>query len=271
MIAKIFLSLTDYPFFRRLVWKPIYEILAKKFVINDWHFMNYGYVPFESEKFLRLEHKDEINRYPLQLYHYLASKIRLEGLEILEVGSGRGGGCSYIKRYLNPRRVTGLDIANNAIQFSKQMHHEKGLYYRQGDAENLPFDDEYFDVVINVESCHAYGDVPKFLSEVKRVLNDGGHFLCTDLRSPSGMKTLRENLINSGLQLIEEEDISENVIKAIEQEEPLKQKRIEQHVPGWFQKTFKEFAGVKGSQIHWGLQSGGLVYYRFVLQKKSSE
>jgi ubiquinone/menaquinone biosynthesis C-methylase UbiE len=269
MIAKIFLSLTDYPFFRRLVWKPIYEMLAKKFVINDWHFMNYGYVPFESEKFLRLEPKDEINRYPLQLYHYLISKIKPDDKDVLEVGSGRGGGCSYIKRYLNPRKVTGLDIANNAIKFSKKIHREKGLYYKQGDAESLPFDDEYFDVVINVESCHAYGDVPKFFSEVKRVLNDGGYFLCTDLRSRSGMKTLKENLIYSGLQLLEEEDISENVIKAIELEEPLKQKRIGQHVPGWFRKTFKEFAGVKGSQIHWTLKSGELVYYRFVLRKRS--
>jgi hypothetical protein len=105
MIAKIFLSLTDYPFFRRLVWKPIYEMLAKQFVINDWHFMNYGYVPFENEKLLRLESKDEINRYPLQLYHYLASKIKLEDKDVLEVGSGRGGDCSYVKRYLNPNSL----------------------------------------------------------------------------------------------------------------------------------------------------------------------
>src|SRR5690242_17260393 len=120
MIAKLFLSLTDYPFFRRLMWKPIYEMLAKKFQIRDWHFMNYGYAPSENEKFLRLEQNDEINRYPLQLYHYLASRIKVEGLDILEVGSGRGGGASYIKRYLNPRKMTGLDIARNAIEFSRK-------------------------------------------------------------------------------------------------------------------------------------------------------
>jgi ubiquinone/menaquinone biosynthesis C-methylase UbiE len=268
MIAKVFLSLTDYPFFRRLVWKPIYELLAKKFQIRDWHFMNYGYVPFDQEKKLRLEERDEINRYPLQLYHYLASKIKLEDMDVLEVGSGRGGGSSYIKRYLNPRKVTGVDIAKNAVEFSKQTHLEKGLYYKQGNAEQLPFNSEYFDVVINVESSHAYGSVPEFLSEVKRVLHYGGYFLCTDLRSPEGMRTLRENFINSGMELWEEENISENVIKAIEMEEPLKQKRIEQHIPVWFQKSFKEFAGVKGSKIHTSLQSGELVYYRFVMRKQ---
>ncbi|HWC53242.1 MAG TPA: class I SAM-dependent methyltransferase [Chitinophagaceae bacterium] len=269
MIAKIFLNLTDYPFFRRLVWKPIYEVLAKNFKIKDWHFMNYGYAPSEYEKFLRLEEKDEINRYPLQLYHYLASKIKMEGLDVLEIGSGRGGGCSYLKRYLNPRKVTGMDIAGNAVQFSKKTHQQKGLYFKQGNAEALPFEDEYFDVVINVESCHAYGSVPKFLSEVNRVLCEGGYFLCTDLRSPNGMKTLRENLSNSGLALLDEENITENVIKAIEAEEAIKQARIQKHVPKWFQNIFREFAGVKNSKIHTDLKNGDLIYHRFTLKKTS--
>jgi ubiquinone/menaquinone biosynthesis C-methylase UbiE len=267
MIAKLFLTLTDYPFFRRIVWKPIYEALAKNFKIEDWHFMNYGYVPSENEKFLRLEEEDEINRYPLQLYHYLASKIKMEGLDVLEIGSGRGGGCSYLKRYLNPGKVTGLDIADRAIKFSQQTHKQRGLYFKQGNAEDLPFENEYFDAVINVESCHAYGSVPKFLAEVKRVLFDGGYFLCSDLRSPNGMKTLRKNLLNSGMKLLEEEDITRNVVKAIEKEEAIKQARIQKHVPKWFQTTFKEFAGVKNSKIHTDLATGKLVYHRFVMQK----
>lgn len=267
MIAKIFLTLTDYPFFRRLIWRPIYETLAKQFRVEDWHFMNYGYMPSDKEPLLVLEEHDELNRYPLQLYHYLASKISLEGLDVLEIGSGRGGGCSYIKRHFKPRKITGLDIAKNAVKFSRQVHRQKRLYYRQGDAENLPFENDYFDVVINVESSHAYGSVPQFLSEVKRVLSDGGYFLCTDLRSPAGMKTLRGNLLNSGLEMIEDEDITMNVTRAIEQEEPLKQMRIEKHVPRWFQKAFKEFAGVKGSKIHEDLKAGSLIYHRFVLRK----
>jgi hypothetical protein len=69
------------------------------------------------------------------------------------------------------------------------------------------------------------------------------------------------------MEIIHEEDITDNVIKAIELEEPLKQKRIKEHVPKWFQNMFSEFAGVKGSKIHEDLRSRKLIYYRFLLVK----
>lgn len=267
MIAELFLELTDYSFFRRIIWKPVYEILAKKIKVENWDFMNYGYVPFAYETSLTLAPEDEINRYPLQLYHYLASAVEVLQKEMLEVGCGRGGGANYIRKYLKPKKVTGLDIALNAIKLANEKHSTGGLQFIQGNAENLPFNDAGFDVVINVESCHAYGSVPAFLKEVKRVLRPGGYFLCTDIRSPNGMQTLKNNLLATGMHFSIEEDITNNVINAIELEEEVKQKRISDSIPKWLIKAFKEFAGVKGSKIHKDLQEGSLVYHRFVLQK----
>ena len=268
MIAYLFMELTDYPFFRRLVWKPIYEQLAKRFSFPDWYFMNYGYSAFSYERNLELEKKDELNRYPLQLYYYLASKVKIKDTIMLEVGSGRGGGCSAIKKYLEPAKITGLDIAFNAVAFANKNLAKEGLTYIQGNAEKLSFSNSVFDVVINVESCHAYGSVPIFLKEVERVLLPGGHFLCTDMRSPGGMITLQEQLHQSGMDVLEDEDISQNVVKAIEQEDDTKQKRIKEQIPKWFQNPFKEFAGVVGSKIHSDLKKGTLVYRRFVLKKR---
>lgn len=268
MIAKIFLELTDYPFFRRIIWKPLYETLAKRIKASDWHFMNYGYTPFEYEKILTLKPEDEMHRYPLQLYHYLASIVDVSQKEMLEVGSGRGGGAAYIENYLKPKTYTGLDIAYNAVELANHHHATDNLKFIQGNAEALPFSDESFDIIINVESCHAYGSVPVFLKEVKRVLRNGGYFLCTDMRSPAGMQTLKESLLATGMSLLKEEDITDNVVNAIELEEPEKQKRIAESIPKWFQKTFGEFAGVKNSQIHSGLAQRTLIYHRFVMQKK---
>lgn len=36
MIARLFLDLTDYATFRRMIWKPVYETIAKKFKVADW-------------------------------------------------------------------------------------------------------------------------------------------------------------------------------------------------------------------------------------------
>ncbi len=267
MIARLFLELTEYPAFRRIIWKPVYETVAKKFKVADWQFMNYGYEPHSYELPLRLHTEDEVNRYSIQLYHYLASIPEISGKEILEVGSGRGGGANYISKYLKPAKITGLDIAHNAVKLANEKHSCEGLTFVQGNAEKLPFSNESFDVVINVESCHAYGSVPAFLKEVKRVLRPGGYFLCTDMRSPTGMQTLKKNLVATHMQMKVDEEITRNVVHAIELEEDVKQKRISDNVPKWITKPFKEFAGVKGSKIHEDLKNGSLEYRRFVLQK----
>lgn len=270
MVAKAFLSLTEYPAFRRFIWKPVYEGLARHLKISDWHFMNYGYAPETEHVAPPLHPKDEINRYPIQLYHFLAQKTAIKDKQVLEVGSGRGGGASYISRYLSPARMTGMDIAKNAIRLARQHHREQNLEFMQGNAENLPFANESYDVVINVESSHAYGSVPRFLAEVKRVLKPGGIFLCTDLRGPEGMVKLKGHFELSGLQMISEENITSNVVNAIEKEDGIKQKRIKEHIASWMRPAFAQFAGTKGSRIHIDLQTNALIYYSFVLQKMSA-
>lgn len=269
MIAYLFLELTEYAWFRRMVWKPIYNQLAKNYSFPDWHFMNYGYAPLNEKPVMSLSEEDEPNRYSIQLYDNLANRVPILQKDILEVGSGRGGGASYITRYLKPNRYTGMDIANEAVNFCKKIHTVPGLEFQEGNAERIPFGDKSFDVVINVESCHAYGSMEDFLSGVKRVLRPGGHFLCTDMRDPERIKLLERQLHDSGMKMIEKRDITQNVVKAIELEDDLKRERMKDRFPAWLQKSFEEFAGVKGSQIHRDLASGRLVYYQFVLQNLS--
>ena len=57
------------------------------------------------------------------------------------------------------------------------------LTFLQADAETLPFEEQAFDIVINVESSHCYPSFPKFLAEVGRVLKSGGIFAMVDFRS----------------------------------------------------------------------------------------
>jgi ubiquinone/menaquinone biosynthesis C-methylase UbiE len=261
--------LKGYPWFKRLNAKITYEILSKYIRSSEWHFMNYGYYPKASENVSGIcESTPQL--FPMQMYHYLASKTPIEGKVLLEVGSGRGGGARYIAQSFRPSSYTGMDIAGNAVRLANKMHVAPNLRFIQGSAESMPVADNSVDVVLNVESCHGYGSVPKFLSETKRVLVPGGHLLLVDFRnSESNMKIFIEQLKESGLECVEQENISQNVIQAIEAEDKSKNEMISKLVPKRWHKLFCQFAGTVGSPFYESLRSGSRQYYRFVLRKSA--
>lgn len=267
MIKRILSPFKNYAWFKRINAKVSYEMLAKYIPAADWHFMNYGYVPESNEQVLQLPDDPKIQRYPMQMYHCLATKVDVGGKQVLEVGSGRGGGAKHIASTLKPSSYTGLDLASNAVELANKIHVVPNLKFIQGSAEAIPLKDDAVDVVINVESCHAYGCVDTFLKEVKRVLKPGGHLLLVDFRYTPQMTDFSTQIKNCGLKLISEEDITGNVVKAIEAEDAVKKERIRNLFPAKWQKLFSEFAGVVGSKFHRNLVNRERLYYRYVLQK----
>ena len=167
MIVEGFLWVTTWhPSVQRILYHALYEAMAKWFGHAEyWTLMNYGYVDSDQEA-LELSSADWPERYPIYLYNRIAARVDLHNLDVLEVGSGRGGGASFVKRYLGARRVLGVDIANSAIAFCQRVHRVEGLEFRRGDAQELPVADASFDAVLNVESAHCYPAFDRFLGEV---------------------------------------------------------------------------------------------------------
>src|ERR1700756_5323427 len=165
---------------------------------------------------LPLEASDEPYRAHIQLYHRTATQADLGGKQVLEVSCGRGGGASYLVRTLHPAAYTGLDLNTNGIEFCQKRHNLPGLDFVQGTAEDLPFDDQSFDAVLNVEASHLYLQFPRFLAEVVRVLRPGGHFLYTDVRPRARIGEWENALAEAPLRLISERVINEEVMRAIE-------------------------------------------------------
>jgi len=257
-----------YPWFRRLNARVTYQLLAKKIPAADWQFMNYGYIPTDAEKNFEPPVGPNIQRYPLQMYHYLGSKKPLADKVVLEVGSGRGGGANHLASYFKPKSYVGMDLAQHAVTLANSIHSQPNLKFIQGSAEDIPMDANSVDVVVNVESSHAYGSVDKFLSEVKRVLKPGGYLLLVDFRNEkANMDIFMSQIRNSGLTMLEQEDITENVVRSIEAEDESKQERIRKLIPEKWQKLFGEFAGVVGSRFYETLKNKTRYYYRIVLQK----
>lgn len=267
MIKLIIRAFKRFAWFKRLNAKVTYELLAKRISAEDWQFMNYGYMPDADEPPVSLPDDPKIQKYPMQMYHYLAARAELKGKNVLEVGSGRGGGAKYVAGTFQPASYTGMDIAQSAVDLSSKIHILPNLRFIQGSAESIPLADNSIDVVLNVESCHAYGSVDKFLSEVKRVLKPGGYLLLVDFRDVKNMDLLRSQLRKTGMEWIEEKNIAPNVVRAMEAEDDVKKQRIKKLFPEKWQTLFGEFAGVVGSRIHMNLKTGARLYYRFVLHK----
>jgi len=95
---------------------------------------------------------------------------------ILDLGCGNGFLTISLAKV--GYQITGIDISTTAIQWAKEKAHEQNLDidFVEGDACNLPFPDNSFDVVIDDRCLHCIiGDDRKlFLSNANRVLKKGG-------------------------------------------------------------------------------------------------
>ncbi len=256
------------PALKRALINRLYSLMTGLDRDADMIFMNYGYVvPPGDGGPPALRPEDEPNRHSIQLYHHLAGSVELAGKDVLEVGSGRGGGASYVARYLGPRSYVGMDRNAKAVAFCRRHYQVPGLTFQQGDAEALPFGDGSFDVVLNVESSHGYGSVPRFLAEVRRVLRPCGFVLYTDHRGPHQVDAWRQEVRGSGLTLLSETDITERVVQALDETDERKQELIERKVPRFLRPAIGEFASVKGSKAYERFRNGQTIYLSFRLQK----
>ncbi|WP_454085409.1 class I SAM-dependent methyltransferase [Georgenia sp. Marseille-Q6866] len=241
---------------RQLGWRALYEVLGARVRRPEWAFMNYGYAPLDGEEPLALEPADEPDRMCIQLYDHVTRDADLRGADVLEVGCGRGGGSSFLARYRAPRTTTGVDLSRAAVALCRRHRHAPGLTFVQGDALDLPFPDESFDVVVNVESSHCYPSVEAFLAEAYRVLRPGGSLLFADFRGREEMVELQATLRDGPLEVVELHDITANACAALELDDDRRRALLDAWIPRPVHRPFERFAAVKGSSTHARFRSG---------------
>jgi ubiquinone/menaquinone biosynthesis C-methylase UbiE len=208
--------------------KRSYDVIFRRMEGERWFtFFNHGLAPLTAEEAAELpalSAEDDRWRHQSLLYLYLlvlarrAGRQSLAGLDLLDVGCGRGGGVSVMKRYHPLGRAVGLDLNANQVAFCRDRHRDVEVEFHEGNALEMPFPEASFDLVTNVESSHCYGDVPRFFREVHRVLRRGGLFLFTDIRAPLDLERERllRQLAEAGFETAVEEDITARVARACE-------------------------------------------------------
>ncbi len=258
-----------YPWVRKLMWKELYQLTAGIYRNPGWTFMNYGFVPLAPEDaVLKLAPEDEPNRLFIQLYRRALHHVDVRDGDVLEVGCGRGGGCSYIARYLGPRSVCGVDLSRKAVFFCRRKHSHPVLRFKVGDSERLPFKDGSFSAVVNIESSHCYPDLDRFLSEVKRVLRPGGSFHIADFRERPQVESFHEALRRSGMKIEAGGDITDNVMAAMRSDGRRRINLFRRSMLAPLVHLFQEFAGNEESGIYRQFADKWSSYYSYLLRKE---
>ena len=158
------------------------------------------------------------------------------GTELLDLGCGIGGAARTLMDEFGCR-VTGVDLVEEYIRAARILNTRIGydgqITFEQGNALDMPFDDDSFDVVFSQHVTMNIEDKTSLAQEVRRVLRPGGQFvlyeICAGSVSPPYFpvpwagdsainflvepQTLRQILEDTGFKAIEWQDITASSLK----------------------------------------------------------
>jgi phosphatidylethanolamine/phosphatidyl-N-methylethanolamine N-methyltransferase len=123
-----------------------------------------------------------------------------KGGRILEIGVGTGISLPF---YSKDTRLVGADISEDMLKVARQRVEKLGLSNVEsievGDAENLRFEDESFDVVMAQYVVSAVPNPHKALDEFARVVKPGGEIvIATRQGAERGLRKGIEKTLDAG-------------------------------------------------------------------------
>jgi len=105
-------------------------------------------------------------------------------LELMQIGPGdnlldMGCGSGWLSRALAQRapegRVVGMDISDEMIRHARQASiNYVNIVFAVGGVDDIPWEPNFFDKAISVESAYYWPDPAKGIRELQRVLHEGG-------------------------------------------------------------------------------------------------
>ncbi len=107
----------------------------------------------------------------LNCYAYVLKLLNPDAaIQLLDIGCGAGLFCDLA--YATGAQVTGMDASDKLIELAKEKN--ASIHFSVGEMEELPFDDNTFDIVCGFNSFQYAANVKNALTEARRVLKDQG-------------------------------------------------------------------------------------------------
>jgi demethylmenaquinone methyltransferase / 2-methoxy-6-polyprenyl-1,4-benzoquinol methylase len=108
---------------------------------------------------------------------------------ILDVATGTCD-LAIASMKIDPLKVDGIDISAKMLEIGREKVHNKGfgekIKLSEGDSENIPFDDNVYDVAMVAFGVRNFSDPLKGLAEMRRVICKGGMVLVLEFSKPAG-------------------------------------------------------------------------------------
>ena len=122
----------------------------------------------------------------LARYDFAAEYIKEK--VVLDVACGAGYGSRFLLDR-GAKKVVGGDNLAEALAAAQKFYGRKGVQFFMVNATRLPFADNSFDVVVSMETIEHLELQEDFLAECRRVLKEGGVFICS---TPNRMMSIDE-------------------------------------------------------------------------------
>ena len=133
----------------------------------------------------------------------------LKGKKVLDVGCGTGRILGELKLF--GAKITACDISSEMLAIAKRKYPE--IEAVEADIEEMPFEDDTFDVVVATFVIVHLGDLELAFREVYRVLKEGGIFVLTNINQRKAPKLVTSD---GSLVISSHYHRPEDVLKALE-------------------------------------------------------
>ena len=109
--------------------------------------------------------------------------------DVLDIAGGTGDVSRWVARYHHPRHIECTDLVPEMLEVAKE-HERHGDFcgvpidFEVVDAQDIPFDDESYDVITMAYGIRNMPDRQRALTEMYRVLKPGGALVCLEFSTP---------------------------------------------------------------------------------------